>query len=341
MGEFFHAEETPVIANDSEQATLWSRYEANKATKMLDIHLPIYARILISVAVMAGLVLAVSSFGLPNPNMILITGLVICSTLFGIPGGLIAAASMVGYTLFFFSSDHDFVTFTPENGLKVLVTLVGVTVVGTFVCALKSAQDRALRDADALASLLKEDNELLEQASATDELTGLRNRFALRRDYPHYANEGRSLHIMMLDLDDFKAINDSHGHGQGDKVLTDVGQVLSDVFGPQHCYRYGGDEFLVIVPEWTDVAFGAACEAMQSKLEELSFGDGEAPVLFSGGYVSGTPLYQTDLRLMIRQADDNLYRAKERGKDQVFGTPFERETAEKLEVDDNSARGHG
>ncbi|MER2055958.1 MAG: GGDEF domain-containing protein, partial [Clostridia bacterium] len=50
-------------------------------------------------------------------------------------------------------------------------------------------------------------------------------------------------------MDDFKRINDTHGHEEGDRVLREVGKLLSDTFGKEYCYRYGGDEFLLIVPD--------------------------------------------------------------------------------------------
>lgn len=325
--------------NVSNQHMLWQSYGSNRALRLLELDLPIITRTAISAVAMGLLVLVVSTFNLPNPNMILIAGLVICSTLFGVPGGLVSGLSMMAYTLYFFSTNNDFVSFTPENFMKVLVTAIGVSVVGVFVCALKGTEDRALRDADTLANALREDNELLEQASTVDVLTGLRNRLSLRRDYATYTEEGRPLHVMMVDLDDFKNINDSCGHELGDSVLTDVGNVMLNVFGPQHAYRYGGDEFLVITPEWTDTVFDAACESMREQLEALNVGnDGKRPVHFSGGYVSGTPRYQPDLRLMIRQADDNLYHAKREGKNHVMGTAFARDAAHKLEGDGRSVR---
>ena len=183
---------------DTERAMLKQNYEADRIARMLQFKVPFFMRIVATALIMAGLVFVVSVFKLPNPNMILISGLVICSALFGVPGGVVSAVAMLSYTFYFFSDNHDFVTFTPENMQKVLVTFVGVTIVGVFVCALKNAQSRALEDAYTLADLLKEDNELLEQASSIDTLTGLKNRFSLRRDYSRYVEEGKSLTYLSL-----------------------------------------------------------------------------------------------------------------------------------------------
>ncbi|MEE1159918.1 MAG: GGDEF domain-containing protein [Atopobiaceae bacterium] len=318
------------MKNSASASPVEERYEPNGALRLRWLNLPITLRVALSAAVMGLLVVIVSTFSLPNPNMILIAGLVVCSAIFGVPGGAVSAAAMMGYTVYFFSTDHSLVSFTPQNFMKVAVTAIGVTVVGIFVCTLKSAEDRALADATAMAVLLREDNLLLQEASLTDVLTGLRNRFALRRDYSGYAESGRSLHVMMMDLDDFKGINDAHGHETGDLVLKDVGSILLGTFGPECSYRYGGDEFLVIASDWTDDEFDAACKRMRGQMESLSIGEDGESVLFSGGYVCGSPRLQSDLRLMMRQADDNLYKAKREGKDMVVGSEFDRATAQAL-----------
>ena len=317
-------------AEDTIEA-LWNRYKSDRILRLLKSAPPVVVRVLLTAAMMGMLVFLVSTFSLPNPNMILIAGLVICSFLFGLPAAVASALAMLGYSVYFFSAGHDFVTFTPENFLKVMVTVIGMAIVATFVCILRESASRALRDASTLASLLMEDNVLLKEASTLDALTGLRNRFALRMDYPHYADQGERLYVLMLDLDDFKHINDTYGHERGDAVLKATGSVLLEAFGSNHVYRYGGDEFLAIVAGVQQSSFDEACALMCKKMNALTISEGAEPMHFSGGYVSGTPEDQSDLRLMIRHADDYLYRAKHLGKNQVFSAPFDRELAHQLE----------
>ena len=326
------------MKSSASASSVEERYEPNGALRLRRLNLPIALRVALSAAIMGLLVVIVGSFSLPNPNMILIAGLVVCSAIFGIPGGVVSAAAMMGYTVYFFSTDHSLVSFTPQNFMKVAVTAIGVAVVGVFVCALKGAEDRALTDATAMAALLREDNLLLQEASLSDVLTGLRNRLALRRDYSGYAEGGASLHVMMMDLDDFKGINDAYGHETGDLVLKGVGSVLLNTFGPERSYRYGGDEFLVIASGWSDDEFDAACEKIRGQMESLSIGADGKPVLFSGGYVCGVPRLQSDLRLMMRQADDNLYKAKSKGKNMVVGSEYDRAIAQTLAGDGRSVR---
>ena len=173
---------------------------------------------------------------------------------------------------------------------------------------------------------LKEDNAKLEEATVRDSLTGVRNRFALRRDYDLY-NE-KNIHVMMLDIDDFKKINDGFGHAVGDYILKKTGDALLDCFGKDCCYRYGGDEFLVIMPDIEEKEFKKTISALKDQLSIISLEDKQMPVHFSAGYVYGKTVIQDDLRLMLRQADEILYEAKSKGKNAFDGRKFDREYAE-------------
>ena len=118
----------------------------------LQVSLP--KKILITTAIMAALILFVFYGNVPNPNMILIAGLVLCSALFGYGGGITAAVIMFGYTLFFFSTDHSFTHFTPQNMQKVIVSLIGIAVDMLLVCDLKSAEIREFKSVNELNAAL-------------------------------------------------------------------------------------------------------------------------------------------------------------------------------------------
>ena len=253
-------------------------------------------KILITAAIMFALILFVYHFKIPNPNMILIAGLILSSALFGFGGGIIAAAIMLVYALFFFSTDHSFTQFTLENLQKVGVSLVGIIVDMFLVCFLKQTEVQAFEKVDALTKKLKNENEKLQQMSLTDALTGIRNRMALKNDYELYKNHEVS--IMMLDLNDFKMINDTRGHEEGDRILRETGQFLSETFGENHCYRYGGDEFLVIVPDVSEADFN-------EKLNSISWFSG-----FSVGYVHAVLKDHDMLQALISKADKKMYEAK-------------------------------
>lgn len=118
----------------------------------LQVSLP--KQIVITIVIMVALILFVYYCNIPNPNMILIAGLVLCSALFGFGGGIVAAVIMLGYTLFFFSTDNSFTQFTPQNLQKVAVSLFGVAVDMLLVCFLKSAEQRAFQENDELTKQL-------------------------------------------------------------------------------------------------------------------------------------------------------------------------------------------
>ena len=176
---------------------------------LMNLQLSLWMKIVIPIAVMAVLVLLVYYFKIPNPNMILIAGLVLCSAIFGYWGGAIAGVIMLVYTLYFFSTDHNFTDFSPENARKVVVSVVGICVDMFFVCALKNAENKAFKQVASLTEELRKENEELYRISFTDALTGLRNRMALKQDLAQYV--GRQVTVLMLDVDRFKVINDTLG----------------------------------------------------------------------------------------------------------------------------------
>ena len=128
-----------------------NQVDRNQTLLQLQVSLP--KRVILTVLIMAMLIMFVFFFNIPNPNMILIPGLVICSALFGYGGGVVAGVIMFFYTLYFFSTGHSFTEFTPENLQKVGVSLVGIAVDMVFVCALKRAEMHAFAQVDACICL--------------------------------------------------------------------------------------------------------------------------------------------------------------------------------------------
>ena len=104
----------------------------------------------ISIIIMLALIAFVFFLNIPNPNMILIAGSVLCPAMFGFGGGTVAAVIMFFYTLFFFSKNHSFTQFSPENVQKVIVSLAGILADMLFVCYLKQSEVRAFKEVDDL-----------------------------------------------------------------------------------------------------------------------------------------------------------------------------------------------
>ncbi|MGN1023265.1 MAG: EAL domain-containing protein [Lachnospiraceae bacterium] len=170
-------------------------------------------------------------------------------------------------------------------------------------------------EANKFAAEKKKDE--LYQESRTDDLTGILNRNALRDDYSGFL--GRSLRIALMDIDSFKNCNDTYGHAYGDRLLHAVGSQLRKVFdgSDDYCYRYGGDEFLVI-------SLGGDPADFQDRLSDFSDSlqknDGEPGITCSIGYLCGTANSEQELRTLIQLADRYLYQAKAMGAGQLAGS---------------------
>lgn len=173
-------------------------------------------------------------------------------------------------------------------------------------------------------------NELL----ATDQLTGLANRRKLDRTLERELTRARRfeapLSVVMIDLDHFKRVNDTHGHPAGDAVLAAVGRtVLAELREVDVAGRYGGEELLLVLP-------GTNLEGAQSAAERVRTAIAELVVTFSGkllrvtasaGCATLDPQKPRSAAELVQAADAALYAAKKAGRDRVV-----------LESGDGSAR---
>ncbi len=168
------------------------------------------------------------------------------------------------------------------------------------------------------------------EMAVTDQLTGLYNRRYLASHlsamFDRACWTGRPLSIMILDIDHFKTINDTHGHDVGDKVLRDFADRISNsVRGIDLACRYGGEEFLIAMPD-TDMAFAAVvAERLRSEVAEHKFdvlkGRESLEVTVSIGLASTELGLEGDsAQKLIKRADDALYEAKSAGRNRVMNS---------------------
>jgi two-component system cell cycle response regulator len=183
---------------------------------------------------------------------------------------------------------------------------------------LKCERDR-LRDSAEEASRRAE---AASEMSMSDALTGLLNRYGLQRALQRELSEARRyarpLSCLLLDIDFFKAVNDTFGHAAGDTALMQVAGVLTEAMrGSDVVCRYGGEEFLVLAPETSLEGALALAEKIRLAVRARLFGDGGRvfPITLSIGAAalrgdeSGND--------MIARADEALYHAKQAGRDRV------------------------
>jgi diguanylate cyclase (GGDEF)-like protein len=163
--------------------------------------------------------------------------------------------------------------------------------------------------------------------STIDSLTGLYNRSyffaAVDREIARSARSNRGFCLLMMDLDELKPINDKYGHYFGDRVLRGVGEVVrSGVRRIDTAARYGGDEFVALLPETDPTGAHVLAEKVRIGVTELdiSVSGVRIEASMSVGVVSFPEDGRTSDELMI-SADQAMYASKRSGKNRVMGLP--------------------
>ena len=253
--------------------------------------------------------LIVWNFHIPNPNIVLFVVLsavlVKCGYAAGIVSGLIAFL----YSAFFFSTDHSFFLYTSLNLQKLIVIGLGIAANILLIGRLQRQFDRSnMEKMQAEAEeKLQETTESYRAKLYHDVLTGTYN----RRYYEDIASRiVGPAGIALIDVDDFKICNDTYGHYAGDTALeTAANAIRSCIRESDQLIRYGGDEFLLVLP-------GIPGDILQTKLEQIRTAAQMASV---PGYshfrlslsIGGTMQTITDpMENAVRRADRLMYQAK-------------------------------
>lgn len=179
------------------------------------------------------------------------------------------------------------------------------------------------RIVDLQSALLHAQEQLREQATH-DALTGLWNRGAimqmLNREILRSLRQKTMLSIVMADIDHFKRVNDTHGHLAGDAVLREVARRVNEVArGYDSVGRYGGEEYLSVLPDCDPEGASAVAERMRRRIAEVpvAISGGAAIITMSFGVATCREGSELDCSAFIGAADAALYRAKQAGRNRV------------------------
>ena len=167
---------------------------------------------------------------------------------------------------------------------------------------------------------LRRANEKLVQLARHDALTGLANRLyaneRLREEFLRMKRTGCCYSVLMIDVDHFKRINDSYGHLTGDRMLRAIASTLRQSSRESDFVaRFGGEEFLVILPNTTTEGAACVAEKIRAAIADLHVGEvGRISVSIGVATASGADNTEEEA---VQQADQNLYRAKLKGRNRV------------------------
>lgn len=166
---------------------------------------------------------------------------------------------------------------------------------------------------------LESKNKLLQKMAVTDGLTGLFNHKyiieTLSNEIKKSTRYGKSLSVMMLDIDFFKKLNDNFGHTFGDKVLVKVSEIITEtVRDIDYVGRYGGEEFMILLPETDRKNAYIVAERIRQNVEKIALDKEDFSVTLSGGVQAFT---NQDTENLIKEADFLLYKAKQAGRNRI------------------------
>jgi diguanylate cyclase (GGDEF)-like protein len=270
------------------------------------------AELLAAIVLIAGL-LGLTGYASSPFAMLFALVSVAAALAYGPRAGVTAAALATATFAGVLAIDPSLARYGPDDVLRLSVGLIATWLLAFVAIAYAGHQRRALQRVLDL--------------SRTDPLTGLFNRsqlfLTLEQEVSRTRRSERGFCVLMIDVDGLKAINDSAGHLRGDEVLRALGTVIhGSIRTVDSAYRYGGDEFVVLLPETEIVGAFVVAEKIRIGAEEVGLvaGGGDPITSVSIGLVSH-PEDGLGAEELLVAADRAMYQAKKLGKNQISGNP--------------------
>lgn len=168
-----------------------------------------------------------------------------------------------------------------------------------------------------MLSLIGDYEGKLKNAALVDRLTGLYNRHYMMEKLEGAARENIPMFVTMIDIDDFKKINDRYGHNAGDYVLVNVARIMREVCNGCEISRWGGEEFLIFTTGNLRAKGLPLIEKLRQRVEseDFVFGEEHIKVTITSGLAEFSKEISVDK--WVSKADDNLYTGKKTGKNKV------------------------
>jgi diguanylate cyclase (GGDEF)-like protein len=270
------------------------------------------AELAAAIVLIAGL-LALTGYAASPFAMLYALVSVAAALAYGPGAGITAAALATVAFAAVLAADPSLGRYGPEDVLRLSIGLLATWLLAFVAIAYSGHQRRAMQRVLDL--------------SRTDPLTGLFNRsqlfLTLEQEVSRTRRSDRGFCVLMIDVDGLKAINDSAGHLRGDEVLRALGTVIhGSIRTVDSAYRYGGDEFVVLLPETEIVGAFVVAEKIRLGAEEVGLvaGGGDPITSVSIGLVSH-PEDGLGAEELLVAADRAMYQAKKLGKNQISGNP--------------------
>lgn len=225
--------------------------------------------------------------------------------------------------------------FVDNIGISYWIPVGGLVLGGTLVALILALRLERLHQINYLQNIaltlekvkLNQLNSHLKGLASTDPLTGIANRrefeTIIHDEWNRAIRNGSPLGLLLIDIDDFKAYNDTYGHQKGDLCLIEIAEVFSDIVkrSGETVARYGGEEFIIIVPNSDEenlLKLGRKiCQAVENLQIPHNHSKISNIVTCSAGAASKIIQVSDTQKSLIEKADRALYRAKKNGKNQV------------------------